>query len=76
MNFLKIGLNMRNYLRIDTMCLVIFLVFVYLSHSKFGKKNDGSIKMILGDDFSGIVDIIWAEEFPMKMIDKSKDGKL
>ena len=55
---------------------VIFLEYVLLNLSVFGKKNDGSIMMIQGDDFSGIVDIIWEEESLMKMIDKSRDGKL
>jgi hypothetical protein len=32
--------------------------------------------MILDDDFSGTVDIIWEEESQMKITDKSKDGKL
>jgi hypothetical protein len=57
------------------MCLVIFLVFAHLNLSRFGKKNDESIKMILDDDFSGIVDIIWEGESLRKMIDRSKDGK-
>ena len=34
------------------------------------------IMKILEDGFNGIVDIIWVEEFPLRMTDRSKGGKL
>ena len=40
------------------------------------KKNDEYIQKIREVDFNDIVDIIWEEEFLMKILDKSKDGKL
>jgi len=76
MNFLRIGFLQLNSLLFFMMSHVIFLVSVLLNLLVFGKKNDGYTKMIQGDDFSGIVDTIWEEEFLLKMIDKSKDGKL
>ena len=42
---------------------------------QYGKRKDGYTKMILEAGFNGIVDIIWAEEYLMKICDKLKDGK-
>ena len=55
---------------------VIFLESALHNLLVFGNPNDGYITMIQDDDFSGIADIIWAEEFHMKTIDRSRDGNL
>jgi hypothetical protein len=45
-------------------------------HYLIGKRKDGYIMRIQEDGSNGIVDTTWAEEYPLKMRDKLKDGKL
>ena len=42
---------------------------------QFGRKKAGFTKKTRAGGFSGIVAIIWVEEFLVKTKDKSKDGK-
>jgi hypothetical protein len=53
----------------------ISLGLMLVNHYQFGRRKVGYTKKILEDGSNGIVDIIWAGEFPKKMQDRSRDGK-